>query len=817
MARFLELRDSLQRNRIGDGGADTCLALGNALDAAVAESFPTHLADRLAVVAVGGYGRGEQCLFSDVDIMLLHSGVDPNGATRPVLYPLWDANLKVGHSVRTVEECIQAAKESFETLTSLLSARLICGNEQLLAGLHSALGSHLAGRPLTTRLVAAERERRVRHPYPLMAADLKDGRGGLRTFQSFWWERRRAELTGIRLPYPETPTEQEAHRMLLTVRNALHATAGRAQDEFVPDLREEAAEWLGTDLWETSERVTKSLRTGDQLAMRRWPDLMVAGAETSRAGRLRNRLRRQAKPAVDERRPLAMARAGALGSGGVQLSSSNEGVLAVGGSHEWTDADREDLIALLEQGDRGKAAFDWLDNLGWIDANLPEMSHTIAAPQLAAFHDHPVDSHLWRTVDEMRRLIDGSEDWYSAIAGEVGDRRLLLLAAFLHDIGKARPGDHSEVGDDIAQKLLARIGFDTLAGPVGRLVRLHLLLAATATKRDTSDRRVLEAVAAECGELRLLQALYLLTVADARATGRTMWTDWKATLLKNLYVRVADLLEPDGEGEARQERIAAIAAIGQAAADSIAAHVAAMPPGYLPGHRDDEIAAHYELAARLGPTAAAVDFLDAEETAPRVVVAAPDHPGLLVAIAGVLAINNLEVLDARLETRRDGVACDTFHVRRLLSELPLASAAEIESGLRAALGGKLELDSLVAEKIAPYRRTPGRHLVVRTPMDPTLRFTAIEVRCDDRPGVLYEIVRELHDAGLDIRMARIDTRGDEVRDLFYVLRGGAPIRDVNEIEPVIARLRSALRHRLNILPGGRRSSSSSTRHYPLLS
>ena len=248
---FLEFRESLQSKRLGDGGADTCVALTSALDAAVAASFPTDLADRLAVVAVGGYGRGEQCLFSDVDIMLLHSGVDPNGATRPILYPLWDANLKVGHSVRTVEECLQAAKESFETLTALLSGRLICGNERLLAELNSALGSHLTGRPLTTRLVAAERERRMRHPYPLMAADLKDGRGGLRTFQSFWWERRRAELTGIPAPYPETPTEQEALRTLLAVRNALHATAGRAVDEFVPDLREGAAQWLGTDLWET--------------------------------------------------------------------------------------------------------------------------------------------------------------------------------------------------------------------------------------------------------------------------------------------------------------------------------------------------------------------------------------------------------------------------------------------------------------------------------------------------------------------------------------------------------------------------------------
>ena len=526
--------------------------------------------------------------------------------------------------------------------------------------------------------------------------------------------------------------------------------------------------------------------------MQRWPDLMITRADTGLGGQLRKRLRRPARPTTDASRPLALALAAAAGPGGVRLSASDEKSISAAGRHDWIEADRVDLIALLESGVRGKIAFDWLDTLGWVAANMPEISHTIGAPQLAPFHDHPVDSHLWRTVDEMRLMIDGKGDWYAAIAGEVDDRRLLLLAAFVHDIGKALPGDHSEVGGDIAEALLTRIGFDGLAVPVSRLVRLHLLLAATATKRDTSDRRVLEAVAAECGELRLLQALYLLSVADARATGRTMWTDWKATLLKNLYVRVAAMLEPDAMGASRQERIAAVAAIGQTAPDSISAHVVAMPPEYLSGHSDDEIAAHYELAARPGGAAAAVAFLDAEGAARRVAVTAADRPGLLVAIAGVFAINNLEVLDARLETRRDGVACDTFHVRQLLPKLPPASAAEIEVGLRAALGGELDVDSLVAEKIAPYRRAPGKHLVVRTPVDPTLRFTAIEVRCDDRPGVLYEIVREIHDAGLDIRMARIDTRGDEVRDLFYVLRGGAPIRDVNEVEPVISHLRSAV-------------------------
>jgi [protein-PII] uridylyltransferase len=412
------------------------------------------------------------------------------------------------------------------------------------------------------------------------------------------------------------------------------------------------------------------------------------------------------------------------------------------------------------------------------------------------FHDHPLDVHLWRTVDEMRSLIDGDDGWYSTIAAEVGNRELLLMSAFLHDIGKALPGDHSEVGAEIAAALLTRLGFDRLVEPVSRLVRLHLLLATTATKRDTSDPRVLATVAADCGSLRLLQALYLLSVADARATGRSFWTDWKTTLFKNLYVRLVATIEPESSGVPSADRIAAIAALGGATPEAVAGHVASMAAGYLAGHTDDEIAAHCSLVAKLGEGGIAARIIDARESAPRVAVVATDRPGLLDAITGVLIVNNLEVLDARLETRNDGIACDTLHVRPLPSEVPLPAAAAIEAGLAAALAGELDLEAAVTAKTAPYRRTgPGR-LSVRTPLDPTLRYTAIEVRCNDRPGVLYEIVREIHEAGLDIRMARIDTRGTEVRDLFYVLRNGAPIRDVNELEPVISGLRRALRSRL---------------------
>ncbi|NND03653.1 MAG: HD domain-containing protein [Acidimicrobiia bacterium] len=789
LSSFLELRKSLRRERIGDGGLATCHILSDALDAAIVDLASDI--DDVAIVAVGGYGRREQCVFSDVDVMVLHGGGRVEHAVRDVLYPLWDANLKVGHSVRTPAECATAARENFETLTSLLSARLIAGDGSHLTKLEDTLRSQLTGRPLTGRLAEAERERRDTDPYPLMAADLKSGRGGLRTFQGFDWQRRRAELLGSE-PFAISQEERLARQNLLSVRNALHAVAGKAMDEFVADLREPAARWLGLDVWDTASRVTSSLRTGDRLAAQRWPDLLADSSRKTISTRLRRRLERRA-PATQQSRPLGVALAAAKRSEGVVFTELDQTTIRNAGQHDWSASDVADLTELVAAGERGRAAFGRLDTLGWVAANLQEVVPTIAAPQLAPFHEHPVDTHLWRTADEMSKLVDEGDDWYSAIAAEVGDRDFLLLAAWLHDIGKARPGDHSTVGADLVLSLADRIGLPE-GDKLAKLVRLHLLLPETATKRDTNDPSVIAEVADRCGDLRTLQSLYLLSVADARATGRTMWNDWKATLLRNLYVRLAATLDPTVAGQTVAERTAAVAAAAEEPLERVTEHLDLLGREYLTSHTDDEICAHVILS--LSDRRIAARVIDPESPAPRLALVASDAKGLLGAIAGVLAIHNLEILDARLHTRSDGLACDTLHLRQLLPTTDFPDVDDLLEDLDDALSGELDLAQEVAEKAATYATKRATDIVVRAPTDPTLRYTPVEVRCADRPGALYLIVQSLYAEGLDIKQARIDTRADEVRDLFYVLRNGERIRDVNELQPLIAQLRRTIRGNL---------------------
>ena len=435
---FLDLRQQIVAERLGNGGTDVCAALTSSLDQALAD-LGSNLGSDVAVVALGGYGRGEQCLGSDVDVMILHNRQDPEPVVRAVLYPLWDANLKVGHAVRTVADNRDHASEDFESLTSLLSARLVVGDAVLFAELLDAVTELIRKRPLASPLVAAERERRTAEPYPTMTGDVKTSRGGLRTHNGFWWERRRAELIG--LPVDEaSPAELAALGGLLAIRNALHAAAGRPIDRFVVDLRAPAAEWLGTDVKALAAKFTNAMHNGDLLADKRWPDLHaeqdpMVGLGRRIFGVIRSRFAGEdAAVSADGDSVMTMAVRAAARKDGAWFTADEEAAVAEAPSRNWTAADRADFVKLLSAGARGRTVFGRLEVLGWVEREFPEWLPVATAPQLAPFHDHPVGAHLWRAADEMERLIENGGET-GEIADRLGSSEELLLSAFLHDTG----------------------------------------------------------------------------------------------------------------------------------------------------------------------------------------------------------------------------------------------------------------------------------------------------------------------------------------------------------------------------------------------
>ncbi len=791
----MTLRDQLASERLGDGGVDVSAALTDALDRGIGE-LSDGLPSGIAIIAVGGYGRREQCLYSDVDVLVLHRGADPEAAVRSVLYPLWDANLKVGHAVRTLRDASQAGRDDFETLTALLSARRVGGDDDLFGELVGVITDLVRGRPLSSRLAALERERRAATPYQVMTADLKEGRGALRTHQGLWWERRRAALLGLPVDVPDGD-ERSAREALIRARNALHAAAGRASDRFAVGLREPAAAWLDMDPVDLAASITKALDTGDKIADRRWPDIHVETDPMVKFGRrifgaVRSRFSQEPE-SVDHGGVLARAVAAAGRSDGARLTSDEEEAIRTAPPTPWTGADRRAFELLLSAGARGRTIFGRLDELGWIDREFPEWRAVATAPQIAPFHDHPVGAHLHRTVAEMLALIDDRGE-FGAIAEEVGSSEELVLAAFLHDIGKARGGDHAEVGADIAAGFLRRVGFGpATSATVADAVRLHLLLPETATRRDIADPAVIDDVAAEIGTRRLLQILYLLAVADLRATGTTLWNSWRASLLRRLYADVMEAIESGGAVPATPD-VAVVVEEAGGALDrrTIEEHVAAMPDDYLDTTSPADVLWHLTSARALATDASVLQ--DADHPG-RVLVVGADRTGFLLAVSRAFAANGVSVRDARLRTRSDGVAIDTFHVADDRTGDPIDDERwrRVERDLLDALSGRRDLRPAVRARVSSYRRSDRvAHVDVRPSV--AGRFAAIEVRMADGVGVFSTIVEALHGEGLAIHVARIDTLAGETRDVFFVRRvGGGAIRSAPELEALGKRLTDRLR------------------------
>lgn len=790
LAPFLELRTRLVAERIGDGGLDVCEALTTELDTGIAD-LASDLPDGFAIMALGGYGRREQCLYSDVDVLVLHDGRDPGPAVRGVLYPLWDANLKVGHAVRTVKESSSSAVDDFEILTSLLSARLVAGDEALANGLDEALRGVVRGRPLAPKLASLERGRRARNPYQIMTADLKDGRGGLRTHQGLWWQRRREQLLGLAVESP-TDREGDAHRSLMSARNALHAAARKANDTFIHELREPAAAWLGTDMWGIAEMVTTALDTGDHLADRHWPDIHVESDPMVKFGRrIFGAVKSRFASGEPEERPdtvLGIAVQAAGRTAGARFTLEEENSIRTSDATPWTEGDRRSFELLLSAGARGRAIFGQLDELGWMDREFPEWSAVASAPQLAPFHDHPVGTHLHRTVDEMLVLIDDRGD-FGAVASELGSTEELVLAAFFHDIGKARGGNHADVGAELATQFLRRSGYGpATVSSVTHAVRHHLLLPETATRRDFADPAVVDEVIDVVGDARQLRILYLLAVADLRATGTSMWNSWRASLLRGLYRRALEAIEEEGATPATPD-VDAVLAVAGGSHDrrTIAEHVASMARDYLDTTTASDVLWHLRAALELASEP--VVHVDPDQPG-RVLVVGSDRAGFLLAVSRAFTANGVGVLDARLRTRSDGVAIDTFHTADDRTGDPIDSDRwpSVQRDLTAAVTEGIDLRPTVDERVRTYQRPKhGRGPRVRTAVEG--RYAVVEVRMEDDLGVFTSIVEALFTEGLDVHFARIDTQANEVRDVFFVRRvGGGPFRTDAELAALEKRL-----------------------------
>ncbi|CAL9578008.1 Bifunctional uridylyltransferase_uridylyl-removing enzyme [Streptomyces sp. enrichment culture] len=751
----------------------------------------------VSLVAVGGYGRAELSPRSDLDLLLLHDGSDPGTVSKladRLWYPVWDLGIALDHSVRTPAEARKTAGEDLKVQLGLLDARHIAGDLGLTTALRTTVladwRNQAPKRLPALRELCEERAARQGELQYLLEPDLKEAHGGLR------------DATALRAVaaswLADAPREglAEARGRLLDVRDALHLATGRATDRLALQEQDQVAAELGLlDADALLRQVYEAARVIAYAGDVTWREV----GRVLRSRSVRPRLRAMlggGKPAP-ERSPLAegvveqdgevvLARAArpdrdpvlplraaaAAAQAGLPLNLHAVRRMAAGARalpSPWPAEARQQLITLLGSGRPTVDVWEALEAEGLISLLLPDWDRVRCRPQRNAVHLWTVDRHLIETAVRA-----------SAFTRRVSRPDLLLVAALLHDIGKGWPGDHSVAGEVIARDVAARIGFD--AGDVtvvATLVRHHLLLVETATRRDLDDPATVRSVAEAVGSPGTLELLHALTEADALATGPAAWSSWRASLVADLVKRVAAVLAgqapPDPEEAAptaQHERLALEAAATGAPVLS--------------------------LRAQTEPPAEPSD--DPEPLGVELLIAVSDQAGVLPAVAGVLAMHRLTVRTAELRSLDlpDGVDGSVLLLDwRVAAEYgSLPQAARLRADLVRALDGSLDISGRLAERDAAYPRRRG---VVAPPPRVTVapaasrHATVIEVRAQDAPGLLFRIGRALEDAGVNVRSAHAGTLGANAVDAFYVTGGeGLPLPD-EEAVSVARKLEETLR------------------------
>ena len=754
----------------GSPGVDACAALTDALDASLVELAAPLLRPGFALVAVGGYGRREQCRHSDIDLMLLFDGEPDRAVVDGVLYPLWDSGVPIGHSVRSVAQVAGAARDHVETLTALLDARRVAGDEAVYARFLEARQRFVRRQRDGLRRELAERRAALRlaEPWQAQEPDVKVGRGGLRELQTVrWLAFADAIAEGAAEPsWTYTRELAEARETLLATRNALHALGERPNDRLRRDLMAAVAELLDSDRLAWTRRVTAAMRHIDAAAGERLDAARGAADDAGGLGRRLARLLWRGSAPEQHERPEA------------------------GGS------DLERLLAALEEARPG--ALEPLPPSPWLERILPEWDLLRGLQHVAPFHLHPVDVHTWRTVWEAREAAANDEDELGTTRAAASlPRRELLLAALLHDIGKGHEGDHSTVGAVIAERFAARAGLgDEVTRRLVTAVEHHLLLPTVATRRDIADERVIRETAQAAGDPQTLDLIYVLSVADARASGPDVWNAWKAQLMRSLYQRVHEELSdvPMETAVARRRRAVVDALADERPAAAVEAHLDALPAAYLLSMEPEAIGRHLRLIEEAaGGTAIDHDRVGEVD---RLTIVTPDRPGILQAVSGTLAVHNVNVLGGVAYTRADGVAIEVMHLGDALgSGIDERRWGRIFEAVPRALEGEFAVDARLAETRATYRRGPPAAIPTRVQVDNagSERYSIVEVRAADRLGLLYAITGALREVALDIHVAKVDTLGREVVDAFYVLReNGRRVEAPDEIERLVARVTAAV-------------------------
>ena len=678
-----------------------------------------------ALAAVGGYGRRELAPYSDLDVVLVHEdGVDVGDAGEKLWYPIWDSGARLDHSVRTVSEVLEQAGADLRVVLGLLDLRHLAGDHGLTVRVRSEVLAHwrrtARERLPALRMLGTQRHDVVGELAHLAVPDVKEAEGGLRDATVL-----HALVATWLVDVPHVDLER-ARQSLLDVRDAVHEVAGRPTDRIAPEMWDPLAERIRAEDGAAAQRHVRELgRRITHLSRLTWRrvDGVLAGPASTGARRRPELtplepglarsgdevvVTRDSPPAED---PTLLLRAAAVAAErDLELPPATVARLVADGGalpDPWPSAARQALVRLLAAGPGLLPVWETLEETGSLATVLPEWDAIRLLPHASEVHRFTVDRHAVETCINA-----------SALIREVARPDVLLVAALLHDIGKGGLTEHSVAGEPIARAVAARMGYDERSADlVGRLVRHHLLLVRTATTRDPEDPATAQGLADDLGDAETLDLLLALTEADARATSPKAWSTWRAGLVRAVAARTA-------------------AVLGEPVTRSAESPQVPVPPEVRRG-------------------GAAITVVPAEGGA-RVTVLAPDRVGLLADAAALFAFQRASVRSARAWSQ-DDVGVSVWEVaEEHLDERVL----------------RQRFDAIVARRVDPmarWRPDPGRiapTVVVRP--EASASATVLEVRTDDRPGVVHRVCAALAALDLTVRSAHVDTLGPQAVDVFYV-------------------------------------------------
>lgn len=781
--------------------------------------------ERLCVMAVGGYGRGEMAPHSDVDIAF----ITPMKQTawceqviEAILYFLWDLGLKVGHSSRSLDDVVRMAKSDLTIRTALLEGRYVWGDRDLYEEASRRFFAEVVAG--TERQFVAEKlaERNERHKKLgdsryVVEPNVKEGKGGLRDLHTLYWigkyihkVRKPAELVDVGLlTPPEYRAFRRAENFFWAVRCHLHTITRRAEDRLTFDLQREVAARM-----QFSDRPGKSAverfmqyfflqakqvgsLTGVFMAVL---DEQFAGKSRGFLAALRNR-RRKMGAFVIESGKLAVAGDTFFAKDPVRLIelfavADREGIEIHPEALRLARRDSALIDAAVRKDPRANALFmevltgkrdpentlRGMSEAGVFGRFIPDFARVIAQMQFDMYHHYTVDEHTIRAIGLLAKIDRGEQQQDHPLASEVlpriSSRRVLYVATMLHDIAKGRSGDHSVLGADVAMKLGPRLGLSPAETElVAWLVRHHLLMSATAFKRDLADYKTIADFTAQVQSVERLRLLLVLTIVDIRAVGPGVWNSWKRQLLGDLYLASEETLRLGHKVHGRAQRISAkkkaVAQLLKERDNLIGTVGRQLGDAYWIAEPEDIIALNlHQMDRALGEPLTVDAHYYPARGATLVTVLAADHPGLFYRIAGGIHLAGGNIIDARIHTARNGMAVDNFLVQDPLGR-PLSEESQIarlKTAIADALANRVKLVPQLAARPSARPRADAFDVRPMVVFDNSAsnRFTVLEVAARDRPALLNRLARALFEARLIVHSAHIATYGERANDTFYV-------------------------------------------------